>query len=113
MAENQLEINPQDPEILTDLADAYASVGDLQKATSLIENAMQIAPGNPGTMVVAGLVYEQSGKRGQALDVLSEVIHLGYPREQIESLPELENLVADPRFDSLIQAAPPATGDSL
>jgi serine/threonine protein kinase/tetratricopeptide (TPR) repeat protein len=112
LAEAQRQINPSDPELLASLADAYASVGNVERATALIEDAMKLAPDNPGTMVAAGIVYELDGRRDRALKVLGDVIKLGYPREQIETLPELKDLVKDPRFDSVTAEAPMPTADS-
>jgi len=102
LAEVQRQINPRDPGLLADLAGAYASVGDSSKAVSLANEVLDLAPENVEMMVNAGHVFEQIGDRDKALSLIVEALKRGFPRNQIKALPELRELVNDPRFDSLV-----------
>jgi len=110
LAEIQRQINPHDPWLLSQLADAYASVGDSDKAVSLIDEALELDPENVDMMVTAVSVFEQIGNRDRALSLIVDALKRGYPRNQVEPLPELRGLMNDPRFDSMLNdSALPAT----
>jgi serine/threonine-protein kinase len=76
-------------------------VGERSKALSLVQQALALAPDNIEIMVRAGLVYEQSGERDAALEWIGKALKHGFPMAQIKSLPDLQQLLADPRFEGL------------
>jgi hypothetical protein len=53
-------------------------------------------------LVRAGLVYEASGKRDEALVLISKALAHGYSRDELNEMEELHDLLADPRMDSLV-----------
>ena len=59
LAEGQLEVNPQDPGILSDLAGYYASLGNQSKARSLLNRAITFEPSDLGDMFRVAEVYQQ------------------------------------------------------
>jgi len=101
MAEEQRKVNPRDPSVLVHLADCYAMTGNRAQALPLVEQALSLAPDNIEYMVRAGLVYEELGERGKALEWIGKALEHGFPRTYIERLPELQELRADPRFERL------------
>ena len=101
-AEKKLEINPNDPEVVSNLAGYYADIGDSSKALTMLKNAINKAPGNAIVMYSAGSTYEILGNREKALYWIGKAISNGYPRSQIERQPELRNLVADKRYKQII-----------
>lgn len=103
IAEEQLKINPQNPEVLSHLADCYAVTGEHDRAFLLMQQALSLAPNNTDIMVTAGFIYEQLGFRDTALLWITEALNRGFPKSQIESLPEMQGLVADPRYQQLHQ----------
>jgi serine/threonine-protein kinase len=106
MAEEHRKVNPSDPEVLSALAEYHAAVGDHREAVSLIDQVILMAPDNPDYLVSAGLVYEELGDRETALKWIGKALQQGYPRSEIERLPELQDLVSDSRFERMSQAVP-------
>lgn len=101
MAEEQRAVNPQDLGVVSDLAEYYAILGKRIMALPLVEQALTAEPDNIEIMVTAGLVYEELGERDMALQWIAKGLENGYPISLIETLPELQQLLADPRFEDL------------
>jgi serine/threonine protein kinase/Tfp pilus assembly protein PilF len=104
MAEAQKAVNPRDPELLSHLAECYAEIGEDSKAVAYVEQLLQIAPSNMVYWVSVGFVYEAVGKRDLALEWIGKALRSGYPYEQIKRLPELQGLLADPRFEEVLKS---------
>jgi Tfp pilus assembly protein PilF len=98
MAEEQRRVNPRDPEVLAALADYYSVVGERDRALSMIEQALSMAPENADVLSSAGLVYEKLGDRETGIQWITKALESGYPLSEIERLPELQDLAADPRY---------------
>jgi type IV pilus biogenesis/stability protein PilW len=105
LAEKEREVNPNDPEILTDLAGYCANVGREDDALGYLERALEHAPGSGEIMYRAGNTYEILGMRDKALDWLGRALEKGYPIEVIKRDPWLEDLRADERFARLNELA--------
>jgi len=103
MAEEERKVNPHDPEVLSDLAEYYAMIRERTRALSHVQQALSLASDDIEVMASAGLVYELLGERDRALEWVGKALEHGYPRAQIERLPELQQLRADPRFQRLHQ----------
>jgi len=103
MAEEQRRVNPQDPDLLADLAGYYSSTGDRSKTILLVEQALAIAPKNAEVMYRAGHAYEQLDERQKALEWIKKALENGYPRADIESNPGLRQLRTDVRFQQIVQ----------
>lgn len=101
MAEEQRKINPRDPQVLSHLAECYVTIGERSRALPLVQQALALAPDNIEIMVRAGLVYEQLGERDAALEWIGKALKHGFPIAQIKNLPDLQQLLADPRFEGL------------
>jgi len=113
LAEVQRQINPSDPGLLAQLADAYASIGDDDRAISRIDEALELDPNNVETMVTGGCVFEQIGHRDRALSLIANALKCGFPRNQIEPLPELRELMKDPRLDRMMDEGRAPGSDSI
>lgn len=101
MAEERRKVNPRDPKVLSHLAECYVTVGERSKALLLVQQALTLAPDNIEIMVRAGFVYEQLGERDAALEWIGKALKHGFPIAHIKSLPDLQQLLADPRFEGL------------
>ena len=53
-------------------------------------------------MLRVGDIYEELGERERALEYIGRALELGYPPDDLEHLPGLEDLSADPRFEQLL-----------
>lgn len=101
MAEEKRKVNPRDPMVLSHLAECYVTIGERSSALSLVQQSLALAPDNIEIMVRAGLVYEQLGERNAALEWIGKALKHGFPMAQISSLPDLQQMLADPRFEGL------------
>jgi len=100
--EEQLAINPHDPQVIAHLADCYAALGERTRALSLVKQALSLTPADVDLMARAGGAYEQLGMRDSALAWIGRAFDLGYSRSQVESLPEMDSLINDPRYRRLV-----------
>jgi tetratricopeptide (TPR) repeat protein len=101
--EEQRTINPRDAELLCNLAGYYLAVGEEQKAHEYVTEALKRAPENLEVLFHAGHLFESSGDRERALQLLDKALELGYPKAHVEEAPWLRELREDPRFEELLQ----------
>ncbi|MEJ2636586.1 MAG: protein kinase [Calditrichia bacterium] len=97
-AEKELQVNPKNGEIISQLAGYYAMVGEDAKALKFVQQSLSIAPNDAQIMYRAGTTYEQLGDREKAIHWIHEAIKNGYSKSEIEHQPELRELLNDPRF---------------
>jgi serine/threonine protein kinase/tetratricopeptide (TPR) repeat protein len=102
MAEKQKDLNPDNPNVLSHLAESYASLGENEKAIEHAERMLELAPDNVNSYVSAGFVYELVGERDLAIDWLGKALKQGCPYERISPLPELQDLLVDSNFIKVI-----------
>ena len=98
------EQDPGDPDILADLIDFNAMLGEQETTRRLIATADSLDSDNRGLLYSIGNAYELLGDRGAALRYLGEALRHGYPVERIHSTRELSSLVEDPRFVRMTSA---------
>ena len=82
------------------LYQAYAE--EKQEALSRVRHALSLAPQVADVQFRAALTHELIGNRSEALDALLTASKLGYPRNLIESAPDLLNLRRDARYQQLL-----------
>jgi serine/threonine protein kinase/Flp pilus assembly protein TadD/TolB-like protein len=104
LAEEKLEVNPNQPDTLGYLAQYYAMVGDKKKALDRIDRALRLDAKNPDVLFNAALVHQQFGERDAALHWLEKAVESGYPRNQVRDHPAFFNLHNHGRFKKLIQS---------
>ncbi len=111
LAEKQRSVSPRDPVLLAHLADTYAITGDSSQAVTCAELALTHGPENILVLARIGIVYEMLDQRDLALDYLGRALARGFPADDLESFPELSELRADERYDSLLarQSLPDST----
>ena len=104
MAEEMLrEVNPEDSDALSRLANLYAQMGEHEKARSRIEHALRLAPEAGGVLFRASYTYERLGEREAALYWIEKALDHGYPLTYVEHEPALTDLRSDPRFREILQ----------
>jgi len=103
LVKESLSINPNDPYAVADLATYLGMVGEKEESEMYIQRALDMAPGNSYMMYMAGSIYERIGEREKALRWLESAINEGYPISDILHQPELEQLIADERFQKMLQ----------
>ncbi|MGH9795792.1 MAG: protein kinase domain-containing protein [Candidatus Acidiferrales bacterium] len=106
MLKSQLEVNPQDADLVIRLADCYGMLGEATRARTLIRRALDLAPDNVDVMFRAGDIYEHLGDRERALEWIGKALDRGYSLEEVERSPGLKLLRSDPRFPRPAQRTP-------
>jgi len=103
LAEKKLESAPDDPTLLARLAGYYGMIGRRDRATETVERAVSLDPQDPIVIATIGETLEDLGDRERALEWIGRALSLGVPRSHFESHPSLRDLVADERYQRLIQ----------
>jgi serine/threonine-protein kinase len=101
LAEERRQLNPNDADVLADLAGYHSMTGARAEALDLFERALAMAPQNVGIMYRAGHGYEVLGMRDEALLWLGKALENGHSLAEIEGDPWLTELRSDPRFEDL------------
>jgi serine/threonine-protein kinase len=102
LAEDQRRVTPRDPGLLTSLAGYYAILGEEDRATPLLEQALEIDPDNSLVAFFAGHAYEQMGDRDKAMEWIGKALRTGYSKSDVENDPFLEALREDSRFAQVL-----------
>jgi serine/threonine protein kinase/tetratricopeptide (TPR) repeat protein len=103
LVKESLTINPNDPYTVADLATYYAMVGEKEQSEMYLNRAIEMASRNSYVMFMAGSVFERIGERDKALYWLEQAVTEGYPIADIVHQPELNELIADERFQKMLQ----------
>ena len=95
-AEQQLQVNSNDPMIIADLAAYYSDISDTLNAERNIERALKLNEDNLRIRLRAVAVYENIGKRSEALKWIT------WPMlADIEEQPEFKELIKDDNYQIL------------
>jgi len=105
LAEAARKETPQDPLLLGELGDYYASVGDGARSIPLLRQAVALAPEDPNVLFAAGDGYEILHHRSDAIPLIVHSIALGFHSNELEDAPELASLRASPSFQKALHAA--------
>ncbi|MGB5580612.1 MAG: tetratricopeptide repeat protein, partial [Woeseia sp.] len=103
LAMEALDVNPNDPLSMMDLAWIRAMLGKQNEARRLINKARDRAPDDPYTHFYDALIHLKAGDRGDALDALQNAVNKGYARKMMAAEPNLRTLRGDPVFETIIQ----------
>jgi len=107
MAAEELKVNPQDPDLLSDLASYHSMLGERDQALSCLEQSLRYGHNDKGILLNASVVHNQLGETGLALEWLSKALQQGYPADKVRDLPDFANLAGNSRFQELVGAAKP------
>lgn len=102
LAEEELINTPDDPDLLAVLAGYHGMLGNQERGVELIERAIVLAPQDPDEMATIGETLEDLGDRDRALEWIGRALRQGGRRSRIESHPSLRDLVADERYQQLV-----------
>ena len=105
LAAEELKVNPHDTDVLGDLANYHAMLGDRKPALDYLEQALQYGRNDKQVLATAALVHSQLGETGPALEWLGKAVQAGYPKEDLTTVPGFETLSKTPRFQELLAQA--------
>jgi serine/threonine-protein kinase len=94
-----------DPELLSALADYYASIGQSDKSLTLIRQSLALASDNPSIEYQAGEAYETLKQRDMAIPLIAKALAHGHRTFEFERNPQLAALRADSAFVRALAAA--------
>jgi len=102
LADDELKINPRDPDVNVMVARYHAMLGNRTQAFSHLQIALNLRPKDYEYQVIAAVIHNQFGEATVALGYLERAIAGGYSLTEIDAERELDNLREDPRFRALI-----------
>jgi tetratricopeptide (TPR) repeat protein/TolB-like protein/DNA-binding winged helix-turn-helix (wHTH) protein len=104
LVESALQVNPNDPLSMMDLAWIRAMLDKHNSARELMDRARRMAPDDPYTYYYDGMIFLRAGDKEAALDALEIAADKGYSRLMLGTEPHLEKLRNDPRFSAIVNA---------
>ncbi|QBG46799.1 hypothetical protein EGM51_05090 [Verrucomicrobia bacterium S94] len=94
---------PEDVEILQALADLYTKTGKFQEGLKIDEKLSHQRPNDDLVWYNLGCSYSLTNQSDLAFEALTRAVELGYSDyDWMKTDPDLNNLHADPRFESLL-----------
>jgi tetratricopeptide (TPR) repeat protein len=97
-----IEVNPNSPEAMMDLAWIEAMLGEEALAFESIDSATALAPDDPYADYVRGLIALHFDDRDAALESLRAATAKGYPTTILKAEPHLSSLRDDSRFRQIV-----------
>ncbi len=102
LAEQQLKVNPRDPEVFADLASYHSMLGHRKEALSYLDRSLQLGNGDKDLLLNAAVVYNQLRETGPALEWLSKALAAGYSHSVVAKCACFDNLHDNPRYQALV-----------
>ena len=103
LAEQQLEVNPDDAEVLGELGKYHAMLGDQEQALECLGKALEMGPTNADLQFNAAVIHNQLADTRAALDWLEKSRASGMSSNWIRDNPVFDNLRDDERFQALLR----------
>ena len=105
LAQADLMKSPNDPDLLSQIADYYASSGQGEKSLVYLRKALALSPDDPNVNYRAGETYEILGQRAKAIPLIARSLAQGYHATDVQRSPELTGLRGDPAFQAAVSKA--------
>lgn len=102
LAEQELASTPNDSILRAQVGYYYGRVGEAQRSLAYLDEALRAGPELLYVQYYRGVAAADRGDRDTALAAVSDMIRLGYPREQLRSAPEFRSLLQDPEYKNLV-----------
>ncbi len=102
MASGALQVNPNDPFTMMDLAWIKTALGEREVARRLIDRAKELAADDPYVHYIDGLIHNRLGASTAAIAALETAVEEGYSTRLLAGDPNLSNLVEDSRFQRVL-----------
>jgi tetratricopeptide (TPR) repeat protein len=105
LAEGEWAVNRSDPMVLALLAQYHAEVREPIVAREMAGRAVEAGSSRPDVLVYISAAYEILGDRVAALETARRAMALGGSPETWSRDPNMDELVKDPRFRKIVDAA--------
>ena len=98
-----IEADPEDAELLTNLAHYAARLGEDLQASRYIRLALEASPDDVYAHYYASLVHLEAGRLEQSMQEIIRSVELGYPVVLLRSDPQFKRQESDPEFVALVR----------
>ena len=98
----ELQTNPQNAEVMDEMALSYAKIGNSQQADAFIRRARSLDKNNVGYIYDQAKISAVLGRSDEALKELQEAFEKHFPAEFAAGDTELEKIQSAPAFKALI-----------
>ena len=105
LAKNALQVNPNDPYTLMDLAWITTMLDQREEAYKLLERARLLAPDDPYLHYYEGLIGLRNGDKDAALSSFALSVDKGYPVTMLAADPQLAPLLGRPELEKIVRQA--------
>ena len=99
----ELQTNPQNSDVMAQVALSYANLGDAQQADTYIKRARGIDKTSVDYMYDQVEIYALLGKTKEALDALREALEKHYSTDVVAADPNVNSLRSSPEFNDLMK----------
>ncbi len=99
----ELQTNPQNSDVMAQVALCYANLGDAQQAETYIKKARSIDKTNLDYIYDQVQIYALLGKTKEALDALREALEKHYSTDAVAADPNVNSLRSSPEFNDLMK----------
>ena len=99
----ELQTNPQESDVMAQIALCYANLGDAQQAETFIKKARAIDKNNVNYIYNQAEIYALLGKTKEALSAFRESLEKKFPAEFAVADPNIDSLRSTPEFKELIK----------
>ena len=102
LARKFLEVSPRNPDVLADIGEYYARLGNKEAALTEIAKIPEAA--RPTRITRIAIVYEFTGNRSKAIPLLAATLKDPAALREIQNDPDLAALWSDAAVQKLVQA---------
>jgi len=106
LALSQLETNPGDADLESEIAAVYSMLGDRDRALQHLSHSLEHGRSDKDVYFNAAIAYNQLGESDVSLEWLRKAVASGYSVANIQAAPAFDNLRNDPRFASIMGGVP-------
>ena len=103
LAEKQLEVNPNNQNVLADLASYNARLGNKQKTDEWLNRIIELEPADLQIQFRIGEAYEYLGERETALKWFERILEKGFSSVRFYNNLSFKDLLTDERFKKLMK----------
>jgi serine/threonine-protein kinase len=103
VAEEDLKVNPRDPDVLKSLANYHVMLGERALALKYLDQALHYGKFDKEILFSAALIHNHLGETGPALEWLQKALQAGYSLDTVRESPDLDNLHGNPQYQKLVQ----------
>ncbi len=111
LAEPLLTVNPNDAELLAQVATCYAALDEPYRSKRLVTRALELAPDLTSVLVLCADALETLGDRTRALELIQKALASGYPIEALRHHAGFSELLKDPRLRETLNRATHSASD--